>query len=228
MDIGTDRLPPMLRLMQLVSPTLPIGAFTYSQGIEYAVEAGWIADADQLGEWLRGQMSLGLVHVELPLLARLYQAAAAGDVAALGKWNALLLAARETRELRDEEIQRGRALITLLGRLDVPMAHRESLPVNPGQTLGFALAASHWRIPLDAAAAGFAWSWLDNLVTAGVKLIPLGQTRGQQLLLELSELLPEFIARGLAVDDADIGASAPALAIASTLHERQYTRLFRS
>jgi urease accessory protein len=108
-----------LRLLQLTSPALPIGGFTYSQGLESAVEAGWVVDADALEDWLAGLIEDGLAHFDLPILLRLYRACAETDPAALGRWSQTLLAGRETRELRDEERNRARALTALLGDLGI-------------------------------------------------------------------------------------------------------------
>ncbi|NVK39806.1 MAG: urease accessory protein UreF [Oceanospirillaceae bacterium] len=217
-----------LRLYQLISPSLPVGAFTYSQGLEWAIERGWVTSADGLGDWLESVLEHSLVTLELPLLARLYDAVAQGDADAVGHHCDWLLACRETSELRKEERQRGAALTTLLPQLgvEVPGALRSSL--DSTQLAGFALAATRWDIGLEDALGGYCWSWLENAVMAGVKLVPLGQTAGQQLLLRLSGRIPAAVARALSVDDDLIGSSTPALAIASSRHETQYTRLFRS
>jgi urease accessory protein len=217
-----------LRLLQLVSPALPIGAFTYSQGLEWAVEAGWVTDESSLSDWLLGLAEGGLRHVDLPILVRQYQAVADRDWAGLAHWSHYLLACRETRELRDEEINRGRALVSLLADLGLLGGDLDRRPFALCQAAGFALAAVRWSIPRRQAALGYAWGWLENQVAAGVKLIPLGQTAGQRLTAELAERLPGIVDRALDLPEEEIGASAPALAIASSQHETQYTRLFRS
>lgn len=218
----------LIRLLQLVSPTLPIGGFTYSQGMEWAVEAGWLRSETDTLAWLDGLIDDTLVHLEIPLLARLYGAWQHADHSALTSWSDYLLAARETRELRQEESNRARALATLLCDLDLAGARAHRALLQTTQTTGFTCAAVAWGIALEATAQGYAWSWLENQVAAAIKLVPLGQTAGQRLLLKLGARLPEAAARGLALEDDEIGASAPALAIASARHETQYTRLFRS
>lgn len=218
----------LLRLLQLCSGTLPIGGFTYSQGIEWAVECGWITDETTLSDWLTDLVDTSLAHVEIPVLARLYRACEQADVDALAYWSDWLLASREARELRDEERNRGRALTSLLVELEVPKAAEWRDTLTGCQSAGFALAAQAWRIPLAQAAQGFAWAWLENLALAGVKLIPLGQTAGQRVLRDLGDAASRAVQCGLALPDDDMGASAPALAIASSHHETQYTRLFRS
>jgi urease accessory protein len=218
----------LLRLMQLISPSLPIGSFTYSQGIEWAVESGWIQKADDLSAWLHDQLHSTLQDLDVPILQRCYQAIQQSDEIALTYWIDYLNASRETRELLLEEQQRGRALTDLLLALAIPPVQQYQALLRHNQIAAFAAAASHWQIPLHDAAYGYTWSWLENLVLAAVKIIPLGQTQGQRLLYELSPLIPDIVQTGLQLEDDAIGASNPALAIASSRHETQYTRLFRS
>lgn len=217
-----------LRLMQLVSPALPIGAFTYSQGLEWAIECGWVSNADQVEDWLLGQIDDGLTHVDLPILKRLYTACNEQNVEQLIYWSEYLLACRETSELRQEEINRGRALTTLLIDLSLDNADDYQQATNNCQAAGFALACCNWQINLQQATLGYAWGWMENQVAAAMKLVPLGQTSGQRLQLLLANHLPQAIAKAMTLDDDELGASAPAMAIASSLHETQYTRLFRS
>ncbi len=218
----------LIRLLQLCSGSLPIGGFGFSQGIEWAVAAGWIHDQASLGDWLRDLAATNLAYVEMPLLARLHRAVETGDTHALNQGCQWLLANRETSELRDEERHRGRALATLLVDLELPRA-REWRPILAScQSAGFALAAVGWGIPLPKAALGLAWGWLENLILAGVKLIPLGQTAGQRLLRDLGPGLVTAVHLGLNLADSELGSSAPALAIASSRHPHQYCRLFRS
>jgi len=219
---------PLLRLLHLVSPSLPIGSFTYSQGIEWAVEAGWIQSADDLASWLDNLLHTGMMFLDLPILQRLYQAVEQEDRAALQHWIDYLNASRETGELWQEEKNRGRALTDLLIALEIPLAARWKPVLARNQAAAFAVAAVHWHIPLPQAAYGYVWSWLENLVLAAVKIIPLGQTQGQKILHRMAPQLPGIVTAGLRVSDEAIGASSPALAIASSRHETQYTRLFRS
>jgi urease accessory protein len=217
-----------LRLLHLVSPSLPVGAFTYSQGLEWAVECGWVGDEAGLKEWLGCLMHSGMTQLEIPLLARLYQASADNDDTALAYWSRYLLACRETRELREEERNRGRALASLLPHLGIPVSAARMPILRSCQLAGFALAAQHWNIPLRQAAEGYLWGWLENTTLAGVKIVPLGQTAGQQIIAALTGDIPRLVERGLNLDDEVIGASCPAQALASSLHETQYTRLYRS
>ncbi len=226
MRVKTDL--PLLRLLHLVSPSLPIGAFTYSQGIEWAVEAGWIRDARDLEDWMADQTHSTLARLDLPLLLRMARAVADDNSAGLSRWSELLLAYRETSELRQEEANRGRALADLLVKLDLPDIARWRDNLAHSQAAGFAFAAIHWKIdPVDAA-LGYGWSWLENLVLAAVKIIPLGQSAGQQVLQRLTSELPSAVTTAQTLADHEIGAGNPALALASSRHETQYTRLFRS
>lgn len=218
----------LLRLMHLISPTLPIGSFTYSQGIEWAVETGWIKDVASLQTWLVSQLNSSMAQLELPLLKRLYLAWQAEDLQAVEYWIAISNASRETSELLLEEKNRGRALTDLLIALEIPQAAQHKPLLSQSQVAAFALASLHWQVPLEQAAYGYAWSWLENLVLAAVKIIPLGQTQGQKLLHQMMPLLLSVIEQGLNLPDDEIGAAMPALAIASSRHETQYTRLFRS
>jgi len=218
----------LLRLLQLVSPSLPVGGFTYSQGVEWAVECGWIQSAADLEQWLEDQLQTTIARLDLPVLMRLHKAVEAEDQEALQHWNTFLLACRETAELRLEERNRGRALADLLVKLELHGSEPWKPTLAETQLAGFALAACRWAIPLEQAALGYAWNWLDNLVLAAVKLIPLGQTQGQQVLERLSPTIPPLVSIATGLPDDEIGAANPALAIASSLHETQYTRLFRS
>lgn len=217
-----------LRLLQLCSPSLPIGGFTYSQGLEYAVEAGWVEGLADAEEWLAGLLQESMCHLDIPVLARLVRAVEADDPATAMIWCRRLLAARETRELRTEEQQRGRALSRLLQDLGLPAPPRWEAVLASCQIAPWALASVHWGIPLHDTAMGLVWNWLEGQVAAAIKLVPLGQTDGQRMQLRLAEVVPGVVADGLAMPDEGVGASSPLLAIASSLHETQYTRLFRS
>jgi len=217
-----------LRLYQLISPSLPIGAFTYSQGLEWAVEAGWVKDQASLQQWLEGVLQLSVARLELPVLIRLRQAMDIQDVKSTLHWSRYLYASRETSELRAEERQRGKALGVLLPSLGVEITPDLQPAIDMTQLAGMALASHHWQIPIEDLCTGYLWSWLENSVMAGVKLVPLGQTSGQRVLLDLSEQLPNLVELSLSITDENVAGSTPALAIASARHETQYTRLFRS
>lgn len=216
----------LLRLLQLASLSLPVGGFSFSQGLESAIEHGWINDRSETADYLSAQLSQSLARLDLPLLLRALTASESGELERLNGWNDLALACRETKELRLTDTAMGAALARLLRHLDLP------LPFAPATELSFviafACAASHWGIEPRAAAFGFGWAWLENQVAAATKLVPLGQTDAQKLLGELQQQLPAALAIAEALADDAIGAGLPALAIASAQHEHQYSRLFRS
>ena len=215
------------RLWLLLSPALPVGGYSYSQGLEFAVAAGWVSSFAEARAWIAGLAAVVLPHLDLPLLARMARAARAGDRAAMTYWNAYLLASRETAELRMEDLAMGRALQRLLGDLGDGEGS-DLLPAQPTFAASFACAGLQWQIGDTELCAAYAWVWSDNQVAAAIKLVPLGQTDGQRLLLELADGLAALTRQALACADEDLGMTATGLAIASAAHETQYTRLFRS
>jgi urease accessory protein len=217
-----------MRLLQLVSPSLPIGSFTYSQGLEWAFETGWVIDAGTLEAWLDDLLQTTIAGTDLPLLARLHTATTDGDVDRFSALAAEVLAWRETAELRAEERQKGRALLAVRDALEgeVPPPWRDALASC--YLAGFAWAAAHWSATPAATTEAYGYGWLENQVIAAVKLVPLGQTAGQKVLHRLAGRIPSLVETALALDDDRVGVSATALAIASSRHETQYTRLYRS
>jgi urease accessory protein len=217
----------LLRLCHLVSPALPVGAYAYSQGLEYAVHAGWVHDEATTLDWLSGLSNSALGTLDLPLLLRLQRAWSGGDVAAVCHWNAQLIAARETAELRAEELHLGRALARVLVELEIGEA-AEWQQAAPAFATMFSLAAARWHIAPGDTLAGYLWAWSENQVLAAVKLVPLGQSAGQRLLHRLTAAMPGIIERARTLADDAIGVGTVSQVFASALHESQYTRLFRS
>lgn len=219
----------LLRLLQLASPALPVGAYSYSEGLEYAVEKGAVYDGASLREWLEDAFAHGGVRIEAAVLGRVYQSAAPDDLEAVAYWNAWLTAARESEELRTQSLDMGRALLKLLAELEPPLPHAARLLAQPCHfVVAFAVAAAHWGIARDAATAAYLQSWAANMVSAGVKLIPLGQTAGQQLLWELQETVVAAARAAASMADEDLAVANWGQALASMQHETQYSRLFRS
>ncbi|WP_439106939.1 urease accessory protein UreF [Congregibacter sp.] len=214
-----------LHLLHLSSPALPIGAYAYSQGLEYAIEAQWL-EGDALTSWLKDGLMLGIAQLDLPVLLRSLHAIQCGNTEALNLWNNRLLASRETEELLLEDQQVGAALWRLLNTLNTP--NMPSLTQRPAYAVAFAIACHCWKIDAGSALQGFAYSWLENQVTAATKLVPLGQSAAQTMLVELLADVPVACEHARSVEDCDIGLSLPGLAMASCRHERQHTRLFRS
>ena len=217
-----------LRLRQLTSAAVPVGAFAYSHGLESAVELGWVSNADQAREWLGGVLRQVVAGVEVPLLARLMAACAHGDDDAARRWSALLLALRDTAELRAQERALADAWCALLGTLGVPGAAAwADAPQRTALAL-YALGVAHYGVGVPAAARALLWSWLEGQVSAAVRAVQLGHGAGQRVLYALAGQIPAAAACGLALADEEIGGGAPALGIASCRHETQYSRLFRS
>lgn len=218
----------LLRLLQLSSPTLPVGAYAYSQGMEYAVESSWIGDEVSIEAWIRGLLRHPIQLLDIPVFARLYSAWRGADATAVSLWTMRLYASREAAELQREDHHLGTALARLLADLGL----READPWRSASRVCFAtlfsLAAVRWYIELKDAAAGYVWAWCENQIAAATKLAPLGQTAGQQILMRLIDEIDAVVAQGLRLPDEDIGCAAPGLALASALHETQYSRLFRS
>lgn len=217
----------LMGLLQLVSPALPIGAFAWSQGLESAFELGWVSDEQSLRAWLAGVLQDGLTVCELPVLARLQQAWVNEDRDALESWNDWLQASRETAELANEDLRLGQALARLLGDLELLPASGW-LPPRPAYVTLFAWLAHRRGVAIDDAQLGFAWAWLENQLAAACKALPLGQTSAQRLIERLRPELVTAVGTANTLTDAELGPVLPGLALASALHETQYSRLFRS
>lgn len=217
----------LLRMLQLASPALPVGAYAYSQGLEAAVELGLVRDEPATGSWLRGLLGNGLAYLDLPVLARLWAAHHAADTHAARRWNGFLLASRETRELRAEERDLGAAMARLCRDLGVPLAV-DGKDRTCTFASGFAAAACHWGVDQRGTLTAYAWSWLENQVAAAQRLVPIGHTAGQRILLSLGAALGTAVDCALTLIDDQLGAAAPGQIFSSMHHERQHTRLFRS
>lgn len=217
--------PSLLHLLHLASPALPVGAYAYSQGLEYAIDGQWLQNEKDLKDWLTGVLHHGLGGLDLPVLLRIKKAWQAQDKNAVIEWNDFIRAARETRELLLEDEQMGAALQRLLISLEVEHAGWVKPPTFVSQ---FALAAKHWRLTDGEALYGLAYSWLENQIAAATKLVPLGQTQAQKLLVSLLPEVEVVCAQAAGLEDDELGVSLPGLAMASCAHERQYSRLFRS
>ncbi|HTP99003.1 MAG TPA: urease accessory protein UreF [Casimicrobiaceae bacterium] len=221
----------LVRLLQLASPALPVGAYSYSQGLEWAVESGVVRDAATAQRWI-GDL---LVHVhargEAAVAWRLAEAAREVDWQRFGHWHAWFRASRETAELAAETRHMGGALARLLRELDiVDQAALGAIESNSPIALpgAFALAVRAFALDTGEALAAYLWSWAENQVLAAMKTIPLGQVAGQKILLALGDCIPGAVACAQAIPDEDVASFAPGLALASAHHETQYTRLFRS
>jgi urease accessory protein len=223
---------PLLRLLQLASSTLPVGAYSYSEGLESLAAHGLLPNQAVLEHWLTRELHYGTVRVDGGVLLRSYQAIAVQDWSALLTWNRWLAAVRETEELRAQNEQMGRSLLKLYQDLQPDQAAIMPLTALRAEgcqfAVAFAIVAQTWEIDQESALLGYFHSWVTNLVSAGIKLIPLGQTTGQHILLRLQPQIEQAVAMVLQQADASLESCGWGLAIASMTHETQYSRLFRS
>jgi urease accessory protein len=221
----------LTRLLQLASPALPVGAYTYSQGLEWAVEAGTVRDEAGALVWIGDQLDSTLARFELPMLARFLDAWRAGGEDDVRTLDARYLASRESAELRAETLQMGHSLRRLLSDLrELPAdftAAANALP-SPSFAALWSGLATVWAIPVEDALTAWAWSWAENQTMAALKTVPLGQAAGQRILLAVGTRLPAVIDEARALADDDFSNFAPGFAIACARHETQYSRLFRS
>jgi urease accessory protein len=218
----------LLRLLQLTSPALPVGAYSYSEGLETLVEQGGITTAAALGQWLGQELTYGMVVIDAAAVGLVYRAET--DDGAIAALNHQLSARRDSEETRQQSWDMGRSLVRMATQLQpelVPQFAAGGSPCN--FAIAFALVARHWDIEPPVAVLGYLHSWAANLVTGGVKLIPLGQTEGQRLLLDLYPALEQAGDRALAVESLDdIALASWGTSLATMQHETLYSRLFRS
>ncbi|MBV6662922.1 urease accessory protein UreF [Pseudomonas yamanorum] len=222
---------PAWALLRLASPQLPIGGYSYSQGLEMAVEQDRVTDPASAGRWISDQLLLNLARFEAPLLLAHCKAAAEQDWPRLAQLCEEHRASRETRELYQESRQMGYSLHQLLkGLPELDDAAREFLALRPEPhlALGWALAARAWQISPDDALAAWLWSWLENQLAVLMKTLPLGQQAAQRLTSELLPLLQQAQQSASQLDPNHYGSAAFGLSLACMAHERQYSRLFRS
>jgi urease accessory protein len=219
----------LLELIWLASPALPVGGFSYSEGLEAAVDAGLVSDEASARAWLLDQLALGPARCDLGVLAEAIDAWSAGTApVALNDW---WLVTRETRELREQSAQMGRSMVEWLANRhggDARIAQLRALAPAPGWPVAFGLAAAIPRVPVRAALHAFAFGWAENMVGAAIKAVPLGQSAGQRILGALAAAIPAAVDGALAMPRSERQAFAPMLAILSAQHEAQYSRLFRS
>ena len=219
------------RLLQLASPLLPVGAYCYSQGLEWAIESGEVKDVASAQAWIGDSLQVYQARFELPVLYKLYQAWQAGDLVQVQEWDSFYQAGRDTSEGWAETRQMGYSLRRLLNDLK-PMSEALVAQINTLQSPAFptlfAAIAQHWQIPPEQALQGYVWGWLENQASAAMKAVPLGQVAGQTILLALGERLPQVIQSAMQLPDDEMSNFNPLLSIAGCQHETQYSRLFRS
>ena len=219
----------LLSLLQLASPALPVGAYSYSEGLETLVDQEIITNQDNLWSWLEEELCYGAIRLEAAIMLRAYQSFSNQDIETLIYWNNWLSAARETEELRQQSWQMGQSLLKLLIDLQPQLKSLISKINSPcNYAIAFSIAAAYWQIDKQTAIMTYLHNWATNLINAGVKLIPLGQTAGQKLLFSLRHLILQTTEKILTLRDEDLRSCGWGLALASMNHETQYTRLFRS
>jgi urease accessory protein len=221
----------LLQLLWLASPALPVGGFSYSEGLEAAIDAGVVHDEASAQGWLLDQLQLGLGRSELPLLAQAIAAWAHGDTARVIALNEWALATRETSELRRQTEQMGRSMHDWLRQRqpdDTRLTTLGQLKPAPAWPIAFALAAAQSGADVRDALLAFGFGWAENMVQAALKAMSIGQSGGQRILGTLSAALPAVVEAALVTPDGERQAFTPMLAILSSQHETQYSRLFRS
>ena len=217
--------------MWIASPALPVGGFSYSEGLEGAIDSGLAHDAESVSHWLLDQQALALGRAELPLLAQAMAAWRVGDATRMAALNAWHLNTRETHELRRQSEQMGRSMLEWLRQRtpdDTRVALLAALLPAPAWPLAFALAAEQAQASPGDALLAFGFGWAENMVQAALKAVPLGQSAGQRVLAALAQALPPLVEAALTMPDEERQSFTPLLAITSARHETQYSRLFRS
>lgn len=221
----------LLRLLQLASPSLPIGAYSYSQGLEAAIDAGFVTDEASARSWIADCLELAIARVDAPVLVRLIDAWRARDAARIADWSAYYVASRDTAEFRAETLQMGTSLAKLVRELGVcdPAAEAilAALPEIP-LPCAYACAVALLDLPREAALAAYLFSWAENQVLAAMKTVPLGQVAGQRILFSLADPIRAAQRSAAVLPDDEIGSWTPGLSILGMRHETQYSRLFRS
>ena len=223
----------LVRLLQLASPALPVGAYTYSQGLEWVVEAGVVKDEATVEAWIGDVLAWSVAGFEAPLVGRLMEAWSASEDEEVSRLNGDFLASRETAELRAETEQMGYSCARLLADLPAFTARpgwaaRLAAVETPAFPTAWTCAAAAWRIAPEMALSAYLWAWLENQVMAAVKAVPLGQSAGQRLLSALGARIPALAQTALVLPEEAWSNYTPGLALASSRHETQYSRLFRS
>ena len=221
----------LLQLMWLASPALPVGGFSYSEGLEAAVESGRVTNEAEAGAWLRDQLHLSLARSDLAVCAKAFKAWQRDDLAHIAELNDWVTTTRETAELRQQTQQMGRSLVEWLRNrsgTDARVDALKALAPAPTWPIAFALAALQTGAPLREALLSFGFGWAENMVQAALKAVPLGQSAGQRVLASLVVDLPAAVDHAASLMDSERQAFTPMLAILSAQHEAQYSRLFRS
>ena len=222
--------PSLLQLIWLASPALPVGGFSYSEGLEAGVDHAGVATETIASDWLADQLHLSLARGDLAAIAQAISAWRTGDLSRVRQLNDWVLQTRETSELRAQAEQMGRSLLDWLRNHDgADAAHIEACArMQPTYPVAFALAASQTEAGVRDCLLAYAFGWAENMMQAAIKSVPLGQNAGQRILSRLAADIPAAVDEALALSTDQRQAFSPMLAILSAQHEIQYSRLFRS
>jgi urease accessory protein len=216
----------LLQLIWLASPALPIGGFSYSEGLESAVDRGLVGDEKSATQWLADQLHLTLARSDLAVIGEAIPAWREGNVEGVERLNDWIMHTRESSESRQQTEQMGRSMVEWLKSVQPQTAARATHPLS--YPLAFALAASACDATPRECLLAFAFGWAENMMQSAIKSVPLGQSAGQRILLRLAHEIPAAVDAALALPDDRRQAFSPMLAILSAQHEAQYSRLFRS
>jgi urease accessory protein len=222
--------PSLLQLIWLASPALPVGGFSYSEGLEAGVDSAGVATETIASDWLADQLHLSLARGDLAAIAQAIPAWRTGDLPRVRQLNDWVLQTRETSELRAQAEQMGRSLLDWLRNHDgADAAHIEACArMQPTYPVAFALAASQTEAGVRDCLLAYAFGWAENMMQAAIKSVPLGQSAGQRMLARLARDIPAAVGSAMQLPDGERQAFSPMLAILSSQHETQYSRLFRS
>lgn len=220
----------LLQLIWLASPALPVGGFSYSEGLEAAIDRAGVATESIASDWLADQLQLSLARGDLAVIAQAVPAWRQNRQPRIRQLNDWILQTRESSEMRAQTEQMGRSLLEWLRNHDgVDASHITACAqLPPTYPVAFALAVSHTDAVLSDCLLAYAFGWAENMVQAAVKAVPLGQSAGQRILARLSRDIPAAVEAAIALADDERQAFSPMLAILSSQHETQYSRLFRS
>ncbi|MDM0012505.1 urease accessory UreF family protein [Variovorax sp. J22P168] len=217
----------LLQLIWLASPALPVGGFSYSEGLEAGIEWAGVANEQAAADWLSDQLHLGLARADLAVVAQAVPAWRANDTARIQALNDWVFQTRETAEFLLQTEQMGRSFVEWLKLHHDDIARVfEGLPAS--YPIAFAFAAARTEAAVVDICLAFAFGWAENMASAAIKAVPLGQSAGQRILGRLAAEIPMAVERAIALADDERQSFAPMLAVLSARHENQYSRLFRS
>lgn len=219
------------KLLHLTSANLPIGNFTYSQGLEYAIQKKWVKDKNTFSIWQKNQIDHNIIYTDLPLLKRLYDSCLTSNINKFNYWTYFLLASKDTYELKKEELQKGTTLFNVINDIWNVKKNINNKWFNliKKTYLGcLAFLGKIWKISLEELSLSFLYNWIENSIMVALKLVPFGQKTAHLLINHFYKYLSKIILKSFQLKNKDLGASIPLLSISSSCHEKQESRLFRS